>query len=120
MSLLRTGSVSSSSWLWTFAEVPWPLPERLNGFEFDEVVHLFRNKCVIKISRPRMIAMCHRDNGGEIQSKNLLVQRGIFFKTVLQASKDYGASFRGFVCFFRLQYKVGILLLDPLPTTALQ
>lgn len=67
-----------------------------------------------------MISAYHGDNGGDIQSKNLHVQRGIFCKTVLQASKNYGVSFQGFVCFLKLRYKVGMRLLHPLPTTALQ
>lgn len=69
-----------------------------------------------------MTSVYHRDNGGEIQSKNLLVQRGIFCKAALQASKKDGVSFQGFVCFLRLQYKGvgGALLLHPLPTNALQ
>lgn len=58
---------------------------------------LFRNKCVTKIAQ--MISVYHRDNDGEIQSKNLLVQRGIFCKTLLQTSKKSGVSFQG-LCVF--------------------
>lgn len=96
VSSVRTGSISSSLWLWTFAKVPWASAWRLNGLEFAEVLHLFRSKCVIRISRPWMISVYHRDSGGEIQSKNLLVKRGMFCKAVLQISKKHGVSFQGF------------------------
>lgn len=43
-----------------------------------------------------MISVYHRDSGGEIQSKNLLVKRGILCKAVLQISKKHGVSFQGF------------------------
>lgn len=47
-----------------------------------------------------MISVYHRDSGGEIQSKNLLVKRGIFCKAVLQISKKHGVSFQCFCGFF--------------------
>lgn len=57
---------------------------------------------------------------GRSRVKTCLFRGGSFCRTVLQTIKKYGPSFQGFVCFLRLWYKVGILLLYPLPTPALQ
>lgn len=66
-----------------------------------------------------MISVYHRDNDGEIQSKNLLVQRGIFCKTLLQTSKKSGVSFQGLCVFLDCDIRWGYCYFT-LATTALQ